>query len=52
MRHPMVRKYIDPKEVVRELKELIENYHLEKDTRFQYIISQGDKGLRFELNLR
>lgn len=52
MRHPMVRQNINPKEVIRELKEMIENYHLEKDLRFRYKVSQGDEGLNFELSLK
>jgi len=52
MRHPAVRKNVDPKEVIRELKEVIENYHLEQDQRFNYEISQGDAVLNFKLLIK
>ncbi len=52
MRHPMVRRNIDPKEVIREIKEVLENFHLEKDPRFKYIVSQGDERLNFELTVK
>lgn len=44
MRHPMVRKNIDPKEIIKTIKELIQDYHLENDTRLSYEVSDsGDK---------
>lgn len=52
MRHPMVRKNIDPAEVIKELKETIESFHLEKDPRFSYLVSQADGKLNFELRLK
>lgn len=52
MRHPMVRKNVDPKEVIKSVKETIENLHLENDSRFSYVISQKDEGLKFELILK
>lgn len=52
MRHPMVRKNIDPKEVIGELKEVMENFHLEKDVRFNYKISQSESKLSFELSIK
>lgn len=52
MRHPMVRKNVDPQEIMKSVKETVENLHLESDTRFIYFLSQGDGALHFELKLR
>lgn len=45
MRHPMVRKNVDTREIIRELREAIENFHLENDTRFNLSISEGNGNL-------
>ncbi|KKU88691.1 MAG: Tyrosine recombinase XerD [Candidatus Gottesmanbacteria bacterium GW2011_GWA2_47_9] len=49
MRHPMVRKNINPTEIIKSVKETLENLHLETDSRFRYQISEKDDGIRFEL---
>lgn len=51
MRHPMVRKNVEPKEIIKTIKESLENLHLETDTRFRYQINQSDDGLKFELSV-
>jgi integrase/recombinase XerD len=44
MRHPMVRKNVDPKEIIKMIKENIEGYHLENDNRYIYnIVDSGDR---------
>ena len=44
MRHPMVRKNIDPKVIIRDIKEYMEGQHLENDNRFTYhIVDEGGK---------
>lgn len=49
MRHPMVRKNINPAEIIKSVKETIENLHLESDSRFTYsIVEEGGK-LNFTL---
>ena len=52
MRHPMVRKNVDPKEIIKMIKETLENYHLENDPRFSYLISEKEDRLSFELALK
>lgn len=52
MRHPMVRKNVDPVEIIKSVKETLENLHLDTDTRFYYLLSQRENGLSLELKLR
>lgn len=49
MRHPMVRRNIDPKEVIRSVKDTIANLHLENDSRFKFSISEEGDSLSFSL---
>lgn len=49
MRHPMVRKNISPTEIIKSVKETIENLHLDADRRFQYSITQEGNRLSFTL---
>ncbi len=49
MRHPMVRKNVDPKEILKMIKEMIEGYHLENDNRFTYKIE--DKGEELNISI-
>lgn len=51
MRHPMVRKNTDPKEIIKTVKEAFENLHLENDKRFDYKISEEGNKLEFILEL-
>lgn len=51
MRYPLVRKNVDPQEIIKLVKETVENLHLEADPRFSYLLSQGDNILHFELKL-
>lgn len=52
MRHPMVRKNVDPKEIIKSVKETLENLHLDTDSRFYFLLSQSESGLSLELKLR
>ncbi|MEK7549147.1 MAG: tyrosine-type recombinase/integrase [Patescibacteria group bacterium] len=52
MRHPMVRLNVDPKEVIKSLKETVDNLHLENDQRFSFSISEKDGSLSFSLSLK
>ncbi len=49
MRHPMVRRNVDPKEILRDIKENLEGYHLEGDNRFTYHIT--DEGTRLNVSI-
>lgn len=52
MRHPMVRKNIEPNEIIRIVKETIENLHLETDIRFDYSLFQEQNKLNLKLSLK
>lgn len=52
MRHPMVRKNINPSEIIRIVKETIENLHLETDVRFDYSLFQKQDKLNLKLSLK
>lgn len=51
MRHPMVMRSIDPKEIMKLAKDAIENLHLENDNRFKYALTQEGGKLSFTLAL-
>lgn len=52
MRHPMVRKNINPTEIIKSVKETIENLRLENDSRFNYSITEEGGRLSFTLIAR
>lgn len=52
MRHPAVRRNVAPINILKNLKEIIENQHLEDDKRFNYFISENGKCLNFKLRLK
>jgi len=51
MRHPMVRKNVDPKEIIKSIKETLENFHLENDSRFKYVVREKGGELNFKIKL-
>lgn len=51
MRHPMVRKNVDPHEILKMIKENLEGFHMENDPRFKFSIHQTDGGLSFEVSI-
>ncbi len=51
MRHPLVRKNIDPREILRIVKEGIDKYHLDEDGRFDVKLSVGNKGLSITIDI-
>ncbi len=51
MRHPLVRKNVDPQEIIRDLKESLEKFQLEKDSRFRFSISQDSNSIKFEASI-
>jgi integrase/recombinase XerD len=52
MRHPMVRRNVDPQEILRTLREDLDNYHLDRDERFEYKILREGGRLKVEISLR
>jgi integrase len=51
MRHPIVRRNVEPKEIIRSAKETLEGFHFEDDKRFKYNLSDDGKSLKFEISL-
>lgn len=52
MRHPLIRKNINPNEIIKTVKESLEGFHLEDDPRFIYEIVEGNNRLSLNLNVR
>ncbi len=50
-RHPLVRKNINPSEIIKTIKEAVENFHLEDDSRFTYQIIEGSNALSFNITV-
>lgn len=46
-RHPLVRRNIDPKELLRNVKEIIEGFKLETDDRFNFRAEAGPNSFSF-----
>lgn len=51
-RHPLVRKNINPSEIIKTIREAVENFHLEDDPRFTYQIVEGSDKLSFDINVK
>lgn len=52
MRHPLVRGNVNPNEIIKSVKETLENFHLENDPRFVYKITETKNGLNFLLQAK
>ncbi|KKR49640.1 MAG: hypothetical protein UT84_C0022G0003 [Candidatus Curtissbacteria bacterium GW2011_GWA1_40_16] len=52
MRHPLMQKNVNPHEIVKLIKETLENFHLENDSRFKFDISVRENGLMFSLQAK
>lgn len=51
-RHPLIRKNIDPKEILKNIKEQIESFRLETDARFNYRTEEGSNSLSFTVFIK
>lgn len=49
MKHPLVRRNVDPNEIMQSIKDTLANFHLEVDKRFIYTLSETGGKLAFEL---
>jgi site-specific recombinase XerD len=49
MRHPSVRKNLAPIETIKQLKEILDNLHLNEDPRFRFSLLEEGSMLKFEL---
>ncbi len=45
---PLVRRGTDPKTILQALCEVIKNFHIEKDSRFRYTLSEDQTSIKFE----
>lgn len=52
MKHPMMRENVDPQEIIKSVKETLDNLHLETDNRFNFKMIQEGGKLNFELSIR
>ena len=52
MRHPLIRKNINPNEIIKTVKESLEGFHLEDDPRFVYEIIEGNNKLSFNIGVK
>ena len=48
-RHPLIRKSIDPSEVIIGIKETLKGYNLEDDQRFKYTFTEKNGGIFFSV---
>lgn len=51
MRHPMVRRNVNTIEIIKVVKETLENFHIEDDPRFSFSIFENKNKLNFELSV-
>ena len=52
MRHPVLRRHVNPKDVIKMVKDVIDSYQLDKDGRFYYRITETSVGLCVNISLR
>ena len=52
MRCPLVRGNVNPTEIVKTVKETLENLQLENDSRFIFSLSETSNGLEFSLQTK
>lgn len=50
MMHPLVRKNVDPHEIVKNIKETIEKFHLDTDPRFKFSVRQDNNSLCIDVS--
>ena len=51
MRHPMVRKNVDPLSILEDLKQAIQNFRFEKDDRFIYFVKESKGKFTVDIEL-
>lgn len=50
--HPLIRRRVDPREILKHIIETIKNFHLEKDGRFNYRIIEGQSSLSIDMYVK
>lgn len=48
-RHPLIRKNVDPREILKMIEDLINGFKIDTDERFSYKFQKGPKSLSFKL---
>ena len=48
-RHPLIRRNIDPKEIIKMLQDLIDGFKIDTDERFNYKLERGSNSLAFTM---
>ena len=51
-RHPLIRKYTEPSNIMREIGRIISSYNLDKDERFNYSINNSSKRLNIRIMVK
>lgn len=46
-RHPLIRKNIEPKEIIKMMRELITSFKIDTDERFTFRFEEGPNSLAF-----
>lgn len=52
LRHPLVKKHTNPEFVLKDIKQYIDSFELDKDERFEYEVTQTEKALQVRINLK
>lgn len=51
-RHPLIRKNVDPREILKNIKETVEGFNLDTDTRFDYKFDGGPNTFSFTIFIK
>jgi hypothetical protein len=51
-KHPLIRKYTEPGNILKDIKEMIISYRLDKDDRFAYKICEKKKELDVKIAIK
>lgn len=51
-RHPLIRRNVDPKEIIKSLQELLTSFKLEEDQRFDYKYNGGSNSFSFTVYIK
>jgi len=52
LKHPLIRKSQDPRDIIRQVKEEIKSFKLHEDPRFSYQLTEKSDGVSFDLTLK
>lgn len=46
-RHPLIRQTVEPKEIIKNIRDTLHSLHLDSDSRFSYKLEEGQNSLSF-----